>query len=189
MHSVQIFKRQNPSKGNFDTLIVCEHKIYYLNITSHPDMWVINEIFLMEEIPPLAELNQRLQVYQKVDHYEKVADNQLGSYIKKFNFFLSLFLINLDHKTLMSFPNIYAPDGYHPDLVGVYLCLGNQLPQDLVRNKDGIYRRPHLRSRVPHLRSRVPHLRSRVPHLRSRVPLQKILIKPARKSVTKKKIT
>ncbi len=146
MPSIRIFKRQNPTRGNFDTLIVCEQKIYYLNITSHPDMWVINEVFLMEEIPPVSELNLRLQSYQRVDNYEKVVDSQLPSYIKKLNFFLSLFLINLDHQTLMGFPNIYAQDGYHPDLIGLYQCLGNQLPKDLVRNKGGIYHRPRPRA-------------------------------------------
>jgi hypothetical protein len=55
-----------------DLLIIFNSKIYYLKIEPIRDLWIIHQIYLLEEIPDPIEFKERIQYYTKTQGYERL---------------------------------------------------------------------------------------------------------------------
>src|SRR5438132_433223 len=100
-----------------EILIIFQFQIYYLNIKVYPDLWIINKIYLLEEIPDKTELEERVHYYMTHESYKSVNKRQKTSYVTKIKQLLSLFLNVFTADELMEFDEIYIDGKFHPDLI------------------------------------------------------------------------
>ena len=99
-----------------EILLIIQTKIYYLKIKEYNDFFIIEQTYLLEEIPNKKDLIQRVNYYVGNEQYKYNNKETSNQYIKKIGDFIKLFLYQMDQSQLQHFEGLYDGD-YHPDLI------------------------------------------------------------------------
>lgn len=109
--------------SHLEILIVIDSKIFYLKIKPINDCLIIEKIYMMEELPDLIELQNRITYYIENESYEPMGQSRSKYYLVRIINFLDALIHHLPQSQLLRFDDLYIGNHYHPDLLSLYRFL------------------------------------------------------------------
>ena len=98
-------------------MVIVKSKIYYLKVQISKSSLIIDQIYLLEDIPNKDDLSKRIDYFINDQSYEKANPKLSKLYLKKIKTFVILFLNFMKPNDQKCFIDLTHNGRLHPDLI------------------------------------------------------------------------